>query len=125
MSSTDYIQKLKGLCNNLAAVEEPVLRNDHLIYMFSVLDYKYNPFVTSINAQLDMPSIEEVHSLFLNYEFGLEQQHVVMQVNNAQAHFASVPNNRRNFKPHSNYTAPNSSSPSKINHLNPMVNLVS
>ena len=113
MSGIDYIQKLKGLCNNLAAIREPVSRNDHLIYMFNGLDYEYNPFVTSINARPNMPSIEEVHSLFLSYEFRLEQQHAVMQVNNAQAHFASVPNNRRNFKPYPNYTNPNSSSPSQ------------
>ena len=78
MSGTDYIQKLKGLCSNLATIGEPVSRNDHLIYMFNGLDYEYNPFVTAINARPDMPSIEEVHSLFLSYEFRLEQQHVVM-----------------------------------------------
>ena len=111
MSGTDYIKKLKGLCNNLAAIGEPVSRNDHLIYILNGLDYEYNPFVTSINARPNTPSIEEVHSLFLSYEFTLEQQHAVMQVNSAQAHLASVPNNRRNFKPHPNYTAPNSSSP--------------
>ena len=41
--------------------------------MFNGLDFEYTPFVTSINARPDMPSIEEVHSLFLSYEFRLEQ----------------------------------------------------
>ena len=113
MSSTDYIQKLKGLCNNLAAIGEPLSRYDNLICMFNGLDYEYNPFVTSINALPDMPSIKEVHSLFLSYESRLEQQHAVMQVNNVQAHFASVTNNRRNFKPPPNYINHNSSSHSQ------------
>ena len=28
MSALDYIQKIKGLCNNLAAIGEPISRKD-------------------------------------------------------------------------------------------------
>ena len=47
MSTLDYIQKIKKLCNSLAAIGEPVSRKDRLIYMFNGLDSKYNTFFTS------------------------------------------------------------------------------
>ena len=82
MSILDYIQKIKRLCNSLATIRELVSRNDKLIYMFNGLDFEYNAFVTSMNDQFDLPSLEEIHSLFFSYEFRLKQQHTVMQANN-------------------------------------------
>ena len=38
LSTMEYIQKLKGLCNNLAAIAEPITRNDQLIYLFGGLE---------------------------------------------------------------------------------------
>ncbi|RVX04775.1 hypothetical protein CK203_024901 [Vitis vinifera] len=34
----EYIQKLKSICNSLAAIGELVFEKDHLIYLFSGLD---------------------------------------------------------------------------------------
>lgn len=77
MTAMEYIQKLKSLCNTLAAIGVPVSRTDNLIYMFNGFDAEYNPFVTSIQNQPDFPSIQEVHSLFLSYESCLERKHTV------------------------------------------------
>ena len=68
----DYIQKLKSLCNTLTSIREPASRKDHLFYMFNGLDKEYNAFVASINNHPDLPSIEEIHSLFLSYDFRLK-----------------------------------------------------
>ena len=81
---------LKFLCNSLAAIGEPVSRNDHLICMFNGLDYEYNSFVTSINNRPDRPSVEEVHNLFLVYESRLKRQHTPtpLSATNFQANLA-------------------------------------
>ena len=74
MSAAAYINKLKSLCNSLAAIGEPVSRNYYVIYMFNDFDQKYNSIVTSINNRPDRPSVEEVHNLFLVYESRLKRQ---------------------------------------------------
>ena len=86
MSAMEYIQKLKALCNTLASIREPVSCKDHLFYMFNGLDKEYNAFVASISNRPDLPSIEEIHSLFLSYDFRLEQQQTVPSLNNVQAY---------------------------------------
>ena len=52
LSAMRYIQKFKSICNNLAAIGEPVSRNDHLIYLFGGLGYEYNAFVISSSINL-------------------------------------------------------------------------
>ena len=72
MFTLDYIQNIKGLYNSLVAIKEPISRNNQLIYMFNGLDPDCNVFVTFVNNRSDLPSLEEIHSLFLSYEFRLE-----------------------------------------------------
>ncbi|RVW36198.1 Retrovirus-related Pol polyprotein from transposon RE2 [Vitis vinifera] len=38
LSTSEYIQRLKSICNSLAAIGEPVSEKDHLIYLFNGLD---------------------------------------------------------------------------------------
>lgn len=95
----DYILKLKRLCNNLATIDEPVSWHGHLIYMPGGLDQEYNVFVTSINNRPDFPSIEEMHSLCLIYEFRLEQQHSTTQHIPLQANVVAFHQNKRFHKP--------------------------
>ena len=92
MTAMDYIQKLKTLCNTLTSIGETVSRKDHLFYMVNGLDKEYNLFVASINNRPNLPSIEEIHSLFLSYEFFLEQQHAIPSLNNVQANVALLQN---------------------------------
>ena len=80
LTAMEYIQRFTSICNNLVVIEEPVSRKDYLIYFFGGLDKKYNPFVTSINNRPDQPSVEEIHSQLLSYEYRLEQQNVDAQV---------------------------------------------
>ena len=95
ISIGEYIQKLKSICNSLAAIGEPVSKKDHLIYLFSGLDREYNPFVTSIQNRSDQPTIEQIHSLLLSYDFRLEQQNFV-SLNSAQVHMAHL--NKKPYK---------------------------
>ena len=81
LAAMEYIQCFTFVCNNSATIGEPISRKDYLIYFFGGLDKEYNPFVTSINNRPDQPSVEEIHSLLLSYEYRLEQQNADAQVN--------------------------------------------
>ena len=76
LEEMEYIKKLKHLCNTLATIGEPVSYIDHLLYLFGGLDRAYNLFVTLIINRPDKPSIEEIHSLLLSYEFRLDSQNL-------------------------------------------------
>lgn len=49
-----YLNKLKGLCDSLAAICETVSYNDHILYLLGGLGREYNPFVTSITNRSDL-----------------------------------------------------------------------
>ena len=95
LSASEYIQKLKSICNSLAAIGELVFEKDHLIYLFSGLDREYNPFVTSIQNQFDQPIIKQIHSLLLIYDFHLKQQNF-FSLNSAQVRMAHL--NKKPYK---------------------------
>ena len=95
LSVGEYIQKLKSICNSLAAIGELVFEKDYLIYLFSGLDREYNPFVTSIQNQFDQPIIEQIHSLLLIYDFRLKQQNF-FSLNSAQVHMSHL--NKKPYK---------------------------
>ena len=91
----EYIQRLKSICNSLAAIGELVSEKDQLIYLFNGLYCEYNSFVTSIQNQSDQPTIEQIHSLLLSYDFRLEQQNSV-SLHSAQVHMAHL--NKKPYK---------------------------
>lgn len=74
LSITEYIQHFKAICSKLAAIGEPISRQDHLTYLFKGLDRECNSFVTSIHNQPNRLSLEEIHSLLFSYEFCFEEQ---------------------------------------------------
>ena len=90
MTTMEYIKKWKHLCNTLVAIGELVSYTDHLLYLFGGLDRTYNPFVTSIINWLDKPSIEEIHSLLLSYEFRLDSQNLDDQLSSLQANLSQL-----------------------------------
>ena len=95
LSIGEYIQKLKSICNSLVAIGKPISGKDYLIYLFSGLDREYNPFVTSIQNRSNQPTIEQIHSQLLSYDFRLLQQNSV-SLNFAQVHMAHL--NKKPYK---------------------------
>ena len=95
LSAGEYIQRLKSICNSIAAIGEPVSEKGHLIYLFNGLDCEYNSFVTSIQIRSDQPTIDKIHSLLLSYDFRLEQQNSV-SLHSAQVHMAHL--NKKPYK---------------------------
>ncbi|KAL5543170.1 hypothetical protein UlMin_010880 [Ulmus minor] len=74
MSMIDFIMKIKGFCDSLAAIGESVSEQDQIMNLLAGLGSDYNAVVTSISARDSQLSLESVHSLLLTFEHRLEQQ---------------------------------------------------
>ena len=98
MIAMEYIKKLKHLYNTLVAISEPISYIDHLLYLFGGLNRTYNPFVTLIINQPDKPSIEEIHSLLLSYEFRLDSKNSDDQLSYLQANLSQLNLIKRTFQ---------------------------
>ncbi|KAL5538762.1 hypothetical protein UlMin_045664 [Ulmus minor] len=90
----DYIMKIKGASNNLAAIGEPVSEQDQILNLLRGLGADYNAVVTAINTRDDRISLEVVHIMLLSFEHRLEQQNSMENVSNMSVNFASSLNNR-------------------------------
>ncbi|XP_058077565.1 uncharacterized protein LOC131225957 [Magnolia sinica] len=65
---SEYIQSVKSIVDNLAAVANPVTDSDLVSTLLSGLSPEYNSFVTSVNTQVDPISSEELIGLMLSQE---------------------------------------------------------
>ncbi|RVW65725.1 Retrovirus-related Pol polyprotein from transposon RE1 [Vitis vinifera] len=91
MSMIDYIMKIKGAADNLAAIGEPISEQDQVMNLLGGLGSDYNAVVTAINIRDDKISLEAIHSMLLAFEHRLEQQSSIEQMS---ANYASSSNNR-------------------------------
>ncbi|KAL5554286.1 hypothetical protein UlMin_041687 [Ulmus minor] len=94
MAMIDYIMKIKGAIDNLAAIGEPVLEQDQVMNLLGGLGSDYNAIVTAINIRDDKISLEAIHSMLLAFEHCLEQQSSIVQLSTMSANYASSSNNR-------------------------------
>ncbi|RVW43508.1 Retrovirus-related Pol polyprotein from transposon RE1 [Vitis vinifera] len=94
MSMIDYIMKVKGAADSLAAIGEPVSEQDQIMNLLGGLGSDYNAVVTAINIREDKISLEAVHSMLLAFEQRLEQQGSIEQLPAMSANYASSSNNR-------------------------------
>ncbi|KAL5574968.1 hypothetical protein UlMin_016667 [Ulmus minor] len=94
MAMIDYIMKIKGAADNLAAIGEPVLEQDQVMNLLGGLGSDYNAVVTAINIRDDKISLEAIHSMLLAFEHRLEQQSSIEQLSTMSANYASSSNNR-------------------------------
>ncbi|KAK0591018.1 hypothetical protein LWI29_034531 [Acer saccharum] len=99
ISLTQYLAQMKEITNKFAAIGELLSYRDHLGYLLEGLGAEYNSFVTSIHNRTDQPSIENVHSLLMSYEYKLEKQNSIDQLNFAQANLLSFQENKKFQKP--------------------------
>ena len=90
----DYIMKVKGAADSLAAIGEPVSEQDQVMNLLGGLGSDYNAVVTAINIRYDKISIEAVHSMLLVFEHRLEQQSSIEQFSPILANYASSSNSR-------------------------------
>ncbi|XP_058075690.1 uncharacterized protein LOC131224165 [Magnolia sinica] len=64
----EYIQSVKYIVDNLAAVANPVTDSDLVSTLLSGLSPEYDSFVTSVNTRVDPISSEELIGLMLSQE---------------------------------------------------------
>jgi len=64
----DYIMKVKGVVDSLAAIGEPVSEQDQVMNLLGGLGSDYNAVVTAINIRDDKISVEAIHSMLLAFE---------------------------------------------------------
>lgn len=100
LTITQYLVKFKDIFDKLSAISEPISHKDHISYILDGLGVEYNAFVTSIQNRGDIPTLEDVRTLLLSYDYRLERQNSVDQLNNIQANLANLrfnqnSNNRR------------------------------
>ncbi|KAG6792273.1 hypothetical protein POTOM_001417 [Populus tomentosa] len=113
LSMIDYIMKVKGAADNLAAIGEPVLEQDQIMNLLRGLKSDYNTVVTAINIRDDKIFIEAVHSMLLTFEHRLEQQSSIDLVLISACH-ASSSNNRgggRKYNYNGRHNSTNSEKP--------------
>ncbi|KAL5538074.1 hypothetical protein UlMin_043114 [Ulmus minor] len=88
ISMIDFIMKIKSLCDNLAAIGEPVTNQDQIMNLLAGLGSDYNAVVTSISTRDNQLTLEDVHSLLLTFEHRLEQRNSVDETGVMSANFA-------------------------------------
>ncbi|KAL5559363.1 hypothetical protein UlMin_035574 [Ulmus minor] len=88
ISMIEFIMKIKSLCDNLAAIGEPVTDQDQIMNLLVGLGSDYNAVVTSISTRDNQLTLEDVHSLLLTFEHRLEQQNSVDETGIMSANFA-------------------------------------
>ena len=91
MLMIDYIMKIKGAADNLAAIGEPISEQDQVMNLLGGFGSDYNPVVTAINIRDDKISLAAIHSMLLAFEHCLEQQSLIEQM---FANYVSSSNNR-------------------------------
>ncbi|RVW98057.1 Retrovirus-related Pol polyprotein from transposon TNT 1-94 [Vitis vinifera] len=107
MSMIDYIMKVKGAADSLAAIGEPVSEQDQIMNLLGGLGSDYNAVVTAINIREDKISLEAVHSMLLAFEQRLEQQGSIEQLPAMSANYASSSNNRGGGRKYNGGRGPN------------------
>ena len=62
LSMLDYMLRIRNNCDNLTAVGEIVLEQDHIMEILGGLGHEHNPFVVTITSRPEPISIEELQS---------------------------------------------------------------
>ncbi|KAI9200549.1 hypothetical protein LWI28_009703 [Acer negundo] len=89
MSVQEYINKVKGLTDSLAALGESVPEAKQVRFFLRGLGSEYDSFVTSITNRSDQPSLEVVHSLLMTHENRMEKRNSTNKLNLFQANLAA------------------------------------
>ena len=74
MLITDYVAKMKGFADEMAAVGKSLDDEELVAHICNGLDAEYNSVVTSITARTDSISIPEFYAQLLSFETRLELQ---------------------------------------------------
>ena len=68
MSISDYIDKLKTICDSLAIAGHPITDFDLILYLLNGLGPEFDSVVSGITSRSDSLSLEEVQALLMSHE---------------------------------------------------------
>ena len=68
LSMLDYMLRIRNNCDNLTAVGEIVLEQDHIMAILGGLGPEYNPFIVTITSRAEPISVEELQSHLMVFE---------------------------------------------------------
>ncbi|CAA0842158.1 Unknown protein, partial [Striga hermonthica] len=72
MKIREYFNKVKGICDLLAAAGHKISENDQILHLLAGLGSDYNPVVISITSRTEACSMMEAYSILLSFESRLE-----------------------------------------------------
>ncbi|KAF8388142.1 hypothetical protein HHK36_026808 [Tetracentron sinense] len=74
LSISDYLEKIKSLADELAAIQQPLPERELVFCVLHGLDFDYHPFITTVTNG-ELPSFEELYGMLLSQEIRLNEYH--------------------------------------------------
>lgn len=68
MSITKYVGKMHSLADDMMIVGMPLDHEELISYIFTGLDYDYNPIVSALVSRTDAITVAEAYAHFLSFE---------------------------------------------------------
>lgn len=100
-SVSEYFQRVKNLCDTLAAAGQPLSDDESISYILAGLGSDFDPLVTSVTTRLEPMSLEELYNHLLTHEMRIDHQNQSPRLQHASAHVASRhPSKGRPQRPH-------------------------
>lgn len=74
LTITEYVTKIKMLGDEMAYADKPLGEEEIVSYIMAGLDFEYNPVVSSVVAQREPVTVNELHAQLLSFEMQLALQ---------------------------------------------------
>jgi hypothetical protein len=88
-SVTDYYQQFQQLADSLDAMNKPLNNYEMVSFLLAGLGSEYDPFVTSVQTQVEPFPVEELYGHLLAHELWLDHQNTAIDLSLSGANIAS------------------------------------
>ncbi|XP_060957927.1 retrovirus-related Pol polyprotein from transposon RE2 isoform X2 [Cannabis sativa] len=85
LSISDYVDKIKFVCDSLAIAGHPVNDFDLILHLLNGLGPEFDSVVSSITSRSENLSLEEVQALLMSHESRLERHTTVLDISTKMA----------------------------------------
>ncbi|KAE9614328.1 hypothetical protein Lalb_Chr05g0226751 [Lupinus albus] len=72
-SISEYFTKIKSLVDALIFISTPITNSEHIDFILEGLNEEYQPVITLIESQQDLPTIHNLESFLLTFEARMEK----------------------------------------------------
>lgn len=107
---SDYVDKVKSLCDSLAIAGHPLTDFDLVLHLLNGLGPEFDPVVSGITSRSDVLSLEEIQALLMSHEARLERHVSVMDLSSKLAANLAVGNRSGPFRPSGRGALPDNNS---------------